>query len=182
MQAFPLSFPACLFLHVVFKEDVYPFLFCGLSYLKKWFSYCRVSARMRREKGKGRREEGVVGRVDSIWTCYAVLLLRWSCRPPYLLCFARRRTNFLGHKGLMAEALGNLANKMWTSNSASIRPNDLKHQVGEIPHHARASPCEMPRHARCNSTHCNSTQLAVLQQRLPSNIFWTRCFRCLRRV
>ncbi|CAM9900461.1 unnamed protein product [Pylaiella littoralis] len=40
-------------------------------------------------------------------------------------------SNFLGHKGLMATAFGALANEMWRSERASIRPDDFKRQVGE---------------------------------------------------
>lgn len=39
------------------------------------------------------------------------------------------RANFLGHKGLMATAFGALANEMWRTDKASIRPADFKAQV-----------------------------------------------------
>ncbi|CAM9270891.1 unnamed protein product, partial [Hapterophycus canaliculatus] len=37
--------------------------------------------------------------------------------------------NFLGHKGLMASAFGALANEMWRSDRAFIRPAGFKTQV-----------------------------------------------------
>lgn len=40
------------------------------------------------------------------------------------------RSNFLGHKGLMAEALGKLANQMWCSDKGFLRPSEFKEQVG----------------------------------------------------
>ncbi|CAM9144431.1 unnamed protein product, partial [Sphacelaria rigidula] len=41
------------------------------------------------------------------------------------------RANFLGHKGLMAEALGNLAVEMWSTKKAFISPTPFKRQAGE---------------------------------------------------
>ncbi|CAM9205743.1 unnamed protein product [Ectocarpus sp. 12 AP-2014] len=40
--------------------------------------------------------------------------------------------NFLGHKGLMASAFGSLANDMWRSDKASLRPVDFKTQARHI--------------------------------------------------
>lgn len=39
------------------------------------------------------------------------------------------RTNILGHKGIVAEAFGKLANDMWRSNDGFIVPSSFKEKV-----------------------------------------------------
>ena len=44
------------------------------------------------------------------------------------LCLAHR-ANILGHKGVVAGALGKLANQMWFTDQRDIRPSEFKEQV-----------------------------------------------------
>ncbi|CAN0291470.1 unnamed protein product, partial [Laminaria digitata] len=41
------------------------------------------------------------------------------------------RSNILGHKGLVAEAVGKLANQMWFTDKSDLRPSEFKRQIGE---------------------------------------------------
>eukprot|EP00904_Undaria_pinnatifida_P005639 jgi/Undpi1/2204/HiC_scaffold_12.g05590.m1 len=41
------------------------------------------------------------------------------------------KANILGHKGVVAGALGKLANQMWFTDQRDIRPSEFKEQIGE---------------------------------------------------